>query len=462
MPQINHLSVLPPALLQSLQGATGFDEPAFVQAHTNGQAVTSVRLNPAKPVTDLLDAFGTTYAPVPWNTTGYYLAERPVFTLDPLLHAGAYYVQEASSMFLQQAIQQCCPAAPLRALDLCAAPGGKSTLLQSVLHPQSLLVSNEVIKTRASILTENIAKWGAANAVVTNNDPQHFNRLPNFFDLIVVDAPCSGSGLFRRDAAAIDEWSPANVELCSQRQQRILADVMPALKPGGTLIYATCSYSPQEDERIMDWLMEQGELESNRISLQPEWGIVETLSSSAYGYRFYPDKVKGEGFFIACFTKKATAEADSPSLKTKKQDIPSKQEAALAANWLQEPDRFALLKQQNDILAIPKELAGDIALLQSALYIKKAGINMGQPMANGWVPHHELALSGLLPDNIQTVELDKEQALQYLRREDISIDTVPKGWCLVHYQGVALGWLKGLPGRINNYYPKEWRILMKN
>lgn len=456
---------LPPALLASLQAAPGFAEAAFVQAHASGQAITSIRLNPAKPVEGLLAAFGTAVRPVPWNNQGYYLAERPLFTLDPLLHAGAYYVQEASSMFLQQAVAQCCqPGQPLRALDLCAAPGGKSTLLQSVLPPGSLLVSNEVIKGRAHILAENITKWGAANVVVTNNDPQHFARLSGFFDVIVVDAPCSGSGLFRRDAAAMDEWSPANVELCSQRQQRILADVLPALRPGGTLIYATCSYSQQEDEGIMDWLMGQGGLAGQRMALEAGWGIVETASSGAYGYRFYPDKVQGEGFFIACFTKEGGPSGGHYNNKPKKQDIPNRNEAALAAQWLQHPSAFALLKQQNDVLAIPQGLMADIALLQSTLYIKKAGINMGQPVANGWVPSHELALSGLLSDTVPFVELDKANALQYLRREPFDWGDAPQpvgGWCLVRYQGLPLGWIKALPGRVNNYYPKDWRILMK-
>lgn len=462
---MNNQTVIPPALLTSLQAAPGFAEAAFVQAHA-AQAITSIRLNPAKPVEGLLDGFGTAVSPVPWNSHGYYLAERPVFTLDPLLHAGAYYVQEASSMFLQQAVVQCCPQGqPLRALDLCAAPGGKSTLLQSILPPGSLLVSNEVIKSRANILAENITKWGAANVVVTNNDPQHFARLSGFFDLIVVDAPCSGSGLFRRDAAAIDEWSPANVELCSQRQQRILADILPALQPGGTLIYATCSYSPQEDEGIMDWLMGQGGLEGQRITFDTNWGIVETESSGAYGYRFYPDKVQGEGFFIACFTKQGGPTGNGYHGKPKKQDIPSRNEAALAAQWLQNPSDFAFIKQQNDILAIPQPLMADLALLQSTLYLKKAGINMGQPVANGWVPSHELAISGLLPNTLSFVELDKTNALQYLRRDHFAIGDAPQlvgGWCLVRYLGLPLGWIKAMPGRVNNYYPKDWRILMRS
>ena len=243
---------------------------------------------------------------VQWSSNGFYLQKRPSFTLDPLFHAGAYYVQEASSMFLEEALKQTVDLSqPIKILDLCAAPGGKSTLIQSVINNESLLVSNEVIKTRVNILSENITKWGAANVIVTNNDAKDFQRLPNYFDVIVVDAPCSGSGLFRKDREAISEWSEQNVHLCSQRQQRILADVLPALKEDGVLIYSTCSYSEEEDEQIADWLVEEFKVQSLKFKVEEEWGIVETQSSkqNASGYRFYPDKVKGEGFFIAVFKK---------------------------------------------------------------------------------------------------------------------------------------------------------------
>src|ERR1044071_5586576 len=192
---------------------------------------------------------------IPWTEYGHYLSQRPSFTFDPLFHAGCYYVQEASSMFLEQALKQTIDLSkPLRVLDLCAAPGGKSTHILSLISKDSLLVSNEVIRSRAKILKDNIVKWGYSNVVVTNNDPKDFQRLENHFDVIVVDAPCSGSGLFRREPEAIEEWSINNVQLCCQRQQRILADIIPALKGGGILIYSTCSYSPQEDEQIVQWM----------------------------------------------------------------------------------------------------------------------------------------------------------------------------------------------------------------
>jgi len=455
---------LPSALISSLQAAKGFDEAAFVRTHESGEQVVSIRVNPSKcsPAQLEMELAGK----VPWSSNGYYLPFRPSFTLDPMFHAGAYYVQEASSMFIEEAVRQSCVVSePLKALDLCAAPGGKSTLLQSVLSAGSLLVSNEVIKTRATILAENIAKWGAANVVVTNNDPKDFQRLPGFFDLIVVDAPCSGSGLFRKDPSAMEEWSLNNVELCSQRQQRILADVLPALKEGGVLIYSTCSYSESEDEEIADWLLSEEGLQMENIPLQikPEWNIVTSSSKNkeAYGYRFYPDKVKGEGFFIAVFRKHGIAmESKQSSGKTKPQ-LPTKGEIAVVQKYLSNAEAFSFLKLKEEILVFPARQFENLLLLQSTLYLKKAGVNAGTVIRDELVPDHELVMSTIMSDNIQKVEVDKATALDYLRRKDISIEAAKKGWAVLSYHEMNIGLAKILPNRVNNYYPREWRIINK-
>ncbi len=262
---------LPSSFIKSIEQSPGFDKEAFEKVHESGGQITSVRINPAKICNKQLaisnelcgltnnqsSIINNAAEKLLWSSNGFYLQQRPSFTLDPLFHAGAYYVQEASSMFLEEALKQTVDLSQsIKVLDLCAAPGGKSTLIQSVINDTSLLVSNEVIKTRVNVLSENITKWGAANVIVTNNDAKDFQRLPDYFDVIVVDAPCSGSGLFRKDPDAIREWSEQNVQLCSQRQQRILADVLPALKDDGVLIYSTCSYSQEEDEAIADWLIE--------------------------------------------------------------------------------------------------------------------------------------------------------------------------------------------------------------
>jgi len=237
-----------------------------------------------------------------------------------MFHAGCYYVQEASSMFLEQALKQSVDLSmPLKILDLCAAPGGKSTHILSLISKESLMVSNEVIKSRAAVLRDNITKWGYSNVVVTCSDPKNFQKLENYFDVIVVDAPCSGSGLFRRDPEAIKEWSLSNVQLCSRRQQRILTDVLPALKKEGVMIYSTCSYSKEENEDIGKWIMEEHKMESEELKIEKEWGIVQ----SEMGYRFYPDKLKGEGFFLACFRKTDGKETASDRMKDKPQKISS-------------------------------------------------------------------------------------------------------------------------------------------
>lgn len=456
--------ILPADLLSSLRTVHGFDENAFRQVHESGEQITSIRFNSKKNLT--LNTDHTSLQKVPWSTSGYYLSKRPSFTSDPLFHAGTYYVQEASSMFLEEAIKQTCDLSkPIRVLDLCAAPGGKSTLIQSMISENSLLVCNEIIKTRVNILSENLTKWGAANVVVTNNDPKDFQRLPEFYDLIVVDAPCSGSGLFRKDPDAIDEWNLNNVTLCSQRQQRILSDILPALKPGGILLYSTCSYSTSEDEEICDWLLSgmAHQVSAIRLQTKTEWNIIETISNThnSFGYRFYPDKLQGEGFFIAAF-KKAGIENDEKRARPKN-NLPLllKAETEIIKPYFNNIDSLSFFKWQDEIIAFPALMLNDLLLLQSFLYIKKAGIKTGIVIRNELIPDHELALSNLVSGSIPSIIVDKETALQYLRRSDLKIDTLQKGWVLIKFQQASLGWIKVLSNRINNYYPKSWRILNK-
>ena len=458
--------LVPQALIDSLLGTTGFDETSFIEAHSTAEKITSIRFNPIKYRTYReqfsIDNLQLPIAKaVPWCPYGQYLSERPSFTFDPRFHAGLYYVQEASSMFLWQILQQTIGdnTSGLRVLDLCAAPGGKSTLLTSYFE-NSLVVANEVIKSRANILVENLVKWGYPNTVATNNDPKDFQRLPDYFDVMVVDAPCSGSGLFRKDEDAINEWSGEAVALCSQRQQRILADAYSCLKQGGLLIYSTCSYSPKEDEEISDWLVDNFQLSSINIQLSNEWNIVETISQKhkAFGYRFYPDKLKGEGLFISAFIKQ-----DGGSFFTSSNKLPllSKSEESLWKDWLNNPEELFLFKQKDTAIAIPATLQNEIALLQKHLYIKSAGTLLGNLKGKDIIPHPALALSTILSKQVVRTEFTREQAIQYLQKKDIATDirTLHKGWTLASYCGLPLGWMKVLPNRINNYYPAEWRIL---
>lgn len=444
---------LPEKLLQSLQGIKGFDREAFEKVHTNGEQITSIRLNPSK--------FSISHCQlpvdykVPWCSLGYYLSRRPSFTFDPLFHAGCYYVQEASSMFLEQALKQSIDLTrPLRILDLSAAPGGKSTHIQSLISKDSLLVSNDVIRSRARILEDNIIKWGGGNVVITSNDPAEFAQLENYFDAIVVDAPCSGSGLFRRDEGAIDHWSKNTVQLCNQRQQRILADVWPALKRNGILIYATCSYSREEDEDVVKWMTSEFAAERVKLTVEESWDIVE----SSGGYRFWPHKLKGEGFFIACL-RKTEGEDIEVKIKVKGEvEILSKKQKEILSPWVNYIDH-ELVKVENDLYGVSKDLLSDLNILLGTLRTIYFGTMLGELIRDKLIPAHALAMSNLVSENVEKEELHYEEAIVYLQKKELKRESISKGWKLVTYENYPLGWINALPNRINNYYPKELRIL---
>ena len=443
--------------MQSLEGIPGFEREAFIKVHEKKASVTSVRLNPAK--TSGADLSFELAESVPWSQTGFYLAQRPSFTFDPLFHAGLYYVQEASSMFLEQAFRQLLNSQnQLKVLDLCAAPGGKSTHIQSIISDNSFLVSNEVIKSRCNILVDNIIKWGCENVMVTNNDPSAFSGLAGYFDVMVVDAPCSGSGLFRRDVEAMDEWSPNNVQLCCQRQQRILADALPSLKEDGLLIYSTCSYSKEEDEDIMDWLVLEMEMENLVLDIDPPWNIVQAKShrTASIGYRFFPDKIKGEGLFFACF-KKSNSAAEV-KLRVAKEVKATTKEKAVIQPWLNQ-SAMDIIKDRENFYAIPVSILDGYLALKSFLNVQYAGVALGQIMKEKLVPAHALALSDLVADRVVFNELDYDTAIRYLQKQDFDLDRQGQGWQLVRYKSRNLGWINVLPNRINNYYPRELRIL---
>ena len=441
---------LPGSLLSSLEGLEGFDKEAFEKVHASGEQVTSIRINPLKLSGSILHSQFS----IPWCKYGYYLETRPSFTFDPLFHAGCYYVQEASSMFLEQALNQTVDLSkPLKILDLSAAPGGKSTHIQSLISKDSLLVSNDVIRSRANILKDNIIKWGSDNVMVTNNDPKDFAKLENYFDVIVADAPCSGSGLFRKEPGAIEEWSLNNVRICSQRQQRILADVWPALKKDGVLIYSTCSYSKEEDEDIVNWMLGELSTANWHLSTDINWGIIESNG----GYRFWPDKVKGEGFFLAC-ARKTGGDTDSFLKIKKRPEGATKNDLTIIEKWTKTVEHH-FIKYINTIYAWPQELVNDYSLLLSNLRVIYSGTIIGEIVREKLIPDHALAMSPMTNELIEKKVVNFEQAIDYLKRKELKLETLTKGWQLVNYEGNSLGWINVLSNRINNYYPKGLRIL---
>ena len=446
-------TLLPESFTQRMQAQLGNEFEAFQQSLSDA-AVSSVRINTTKFSGSVNDN------QVPWSKTGFYLEERPFYTLDPFLHAGLYYVQEASSMFLEQAFQQLSNE-PVKVLDLCGAPGGKSTHIASLLPENSLLVSNEVIRSRAVILSENLKKWGNPSVVVTNNDPKDFASFKGFFDVIVVDAPCSGEGLFRRDENAITEWSPENTQHCAQRQQRILADVWPALKPGGILIYSTCTYNPGENEENLKWLNEFADVENISLPVKAEWGVTETEAAGLSGYRFYPHKTHGEGFFMAVVRKLDGETARIPrKIKGAAFTTASRNEKALIENWLSS-DEMELLNLNGTLLSFPGRYTAELTWLQQSLRIVHAGIKTGELKKKEVLPAHELALSPILNrGKFPEIELSLDEAIRFLHRDDIRPGAKERGWHLLTYRDIPLGWAKNLGNRFNSNYPKEWRIRM--
>ncbi len=445
--------ILPEIFIRRMAKILDQEFNAFEHSFDN-EIATTIRINSSK-YKDI-----PALSPVAYCATGYYIPKRPLFTIDPFIHAGVYYVQEPSSMFLEQAVRQINLPPGSKVLDLCASPGGKSTHLASLLSEQCLLVSNDVIRTRSQILSENLKKWGNPNVIVTNSDPHDFQRVPRFFDLIVVDAPCSGEGLFRRDSNAVLEWSPDNAQLCAQRQQRILADVWPSLKEGGTLIYSTCTFNPAENEENIQWLSEFAEIEPINLKLDDSWGVTLTDAAGFPCYRFYPHKVTGEGFFMAVVRKGGSAgqvhqrkNKDNPLLATKGEKESAK--PLLIAESLD------ILRFEDSLLAFPAQLVAELLQIKNNLRIVHAGVKIGEIKQKDLLPAHELALSTILNRfQFPEIELTIEEALTYLKRDDINPTSTNKGWNLVTYRKIPLGWVKNLGNRFNSAFPKEWRIRM--
>lgn len=413
----------------------------------------SIRLNPFK-CTERTEIAGKA-GRVPWCRLGAYLQSRPNFTFDPLLHAGMYYVQEASSMFLCHAMQQLVTT-PVTMLDLCAAPGGKSTAALSVLPAGSLLFSNEPMRARANILAENMAKFGHEHVVVTNSFPRDFGRSKLQFDVVLADVPCSGEGMFRKDENAISEWSPQHVDECSRLQRTIIADVWSSLKPGGLLFYSTCTFNARENEDNVAWIVEEFGAKLVDVKVEEAWNITGALAHQGPVYRFIPGLTQGEGLFMAVLRKPGKPADDAPQHPAKQKDAARK----LATNWILNPEDYTLYEKQDTLTAIPRRWAAAYNEACRSLKIMQAGITLGSRKGKTLIPDQRLALSTRLNRNaFATADVGYSEAIGYLRKETVTLPAgMSTGFTLLTYKHQPIGFVKNIGNRANNLYPAEWKI----
>ena len=440
------LSKESPGLRQILVRAVGPDKADLCLQAILGEPSVSVRINPSKvdsPEDFVRRQFGPLCERVPWNPLGFFLPARPVFTLDPLFHAGCYYVQDSSAMAPGRVFREVLdrfPAEgrPLRILDLCAAPGGKTTDLAAStrerLGDNFVLVANEVMKGRAAVLSDNVAIWGDPCVVVTSRDPSAFGSLEDYFDIIVADVPCSGEGMFRKDDEALEDWSEDIVNLCAQRQRRILSDVWPSLRPGGALIYSTCTFEPSENDGNLLWAAETlgGEI------LRSDWSGFPGVLPTCAGALFVPGLVRGEGQFAGALIKNGEwSEGKSVSLSLGGQE------------------------RRGDLLVrMSASLSSEYSSLK-ALHPLLYGVAQGTLKGKDLVPDADLALSlSLENDSFSRVEVDKRTALTFLRRDSFCLPGAPKGFVLICYESHPLGFVKNLGNRCNNLHPSGRRIRM--
>ena len=431
-------------------GLLGEKEGHDLLGALSGEPAVSVRVNEAK---SRLTVNGRRVA---WCGNGFYLDNRPAFTFDPLLHAGLYYVQDASSMFIGHVLRQIAGDNAVTYLDLCAAPGGKTTAALDVVSGKSLVVANEIDRQRAQILRENVIKWGRVNCVVTNDTPEKLGQLKNFFDIVAADMPCSGEGMFRKDEEAVRQWSPALVERCAARQRDIVDSVWDALKPGGFFVYSTCTFNRSENEEIIDYIIDNYGAEPIEISVPSEWKIHGGIGTSAYCYRFLPHLTEGEGLFMAVLRKPGQNQGCRIRIgKEKNVAVPKQCKALIKAGCGVEPCADGDL-----VVARPSEMRQQILAVTQNVNTILSGVPMATIKGNDIVPEHSLAVSTILDrEYFPVVDVDYGETVDFLRGVILRPrQNLARGYCLVSYKGSPLGWVKNIGNRMNNCYPKEWRI----
>lgn len=448
--------MIPAKFTEKITTSWGEEAAGHLVSALQTPSPVSIRLHPRK-AGNTFDTFEN----IPWCPLGKYLPERPVFTLDPLFHAGAYYVQEPASMFIWQVLQMLTGSEKeIKVLDLCGAPGGKSSLIASYLDGRGLLVANEVIKSRAYVLKANLEKSGYSNCIVTNNDPKDYAEMTGFFDIILIDAPCSGEGMFRKDPLAAGEWSEENVSLCSARQKRILADVYPCLKEGGNIIYSTCTFNDDENIHNAVWACDNLDMESMPVPSASDFGLMTVRKNDVYGYQFSPHLHRSEGLFISVMKKKQGTTPRNLSFSKKNQPVPPDIRKALSG-YIDIPSNKTVFSDPNEeIHLFPTLFYEGLLMLSQYTRVIMAGVNLGKMVRCELLPNHALALAIDITIHFQRAELTREESLLFLKKELTEIPGINKGWTLVTYKNLGLGWVKNIGSRINNYLPNEARIRM--
>ena len=427
---------------------------ALLAAITSTEPSVAIRVNPLKAPAHAAPALRR----VPWCDAGRYLAEREPFTFDVDFQSGRYYVQDASSMFIHHVLRHLVKE-PVRYLDLCAAPGGKTTTAISALPQGSMVVANEIVNARARVLCENLQKWGAPRCVVTCNAPHHFGRLSHFFDVVAADVPCSGEGMMRKDEQARRQWSPALVKQCADLQRSIIADVWDALRPGGLLIYSTCTYNTLENEQMLAWMVHEYGAEPVAVPVPEQWHIHPAIEGNLPCYRFMPHRTEGEGLFMAVLRKPEAPRKEVRLKKakaTKAKPLPVPKDVRFR---LKDADHFDFSVVNDEVVAVPADMA-PIMPAFADLNVMHMGVNVGAIKGKNCVPSHALALSSALnPAAFPTCEVDYLAAMAFLRGEALSLPQAPRGYVLLTYHSQPIGFVNNLGNRANNLYPKAWRVL---
>ena len=398
---------------------------------------------------------------IPWSDQGYYLEERPAFYAEPKFHAGAYYVQEASSMILELILKYLdFDKYEIQALDMCAAPGGKSTILSSFLKNKGVLISNELVWKRNLILQENLSRWGLNNTIITHNSSRDFRSLENVFDLVLVDAPCSGEGMFRKDSGAIKEWSPGNIDICVERQKTILSDIAGSLRKGGVLIYSTCTYNRAENEDQIDEFIDENGFESIQIKNLDQFGILESKGNNCTFYRLFPHRLKGEGLSISVL-RKTSEHYGKPKKGSKGYNQKIIENQALnIENWLNENENSKIFQRENEIFSLDINESRLIEKINKHLKIIKPGTHIGDLKGEKFIPSHSLALNCSISKEVQRLELSKEDALRVLQKDTSNL-TIPDSdysWFGLCYEGDIICFAKKVNNRMNIHLPKTFRI----